>query len=472
MNIKILVSLLLICVSSLSCAPKQESPAQANIQFVGVDPNTVAVVTLKLEGKTVPGNPRVVLANNTCDAFFESIGMPEFLEQIEKDRWVSVLIPGESYVIGWITNDNKMFGYCSDPFVAANNLEVSFSPGMPASLEYDLSKPQKGVNVFPAVLLLARKAVRDGNVELMEWGIREKIEGPQVIKIDGLAKGTFQIFAQVLTAENYLDSRTLFLYDKRYIDITPGKVNRIEAQYPVFDTTVEEGDVTIRGLVHNSAGEVLPKEKLKLIPYNAQGPRLDLYYPETVTDSDGNFEFKGVSPDIQVLIQAAEGSIPFGQGLLTKNATLWVDFFNGKLNLGLFPDYETPRFDIDWRDGKKYSLQEFFGKIIVVNVWASWCPPCQKVLSEFNSIAKEFQDNQDIVFVALSVDYNRKEWENAVDKSGLDALRHGWFDLDNSLAFNRIIPDLLIIDRKGILLAEGSDLDIRAELKKALEEAK
>ena len=60
---------------------------------------------------------------------------------------------------------------------------------------------------------------------------------------------------------------------------------------------------------------------------------MDLYYPETVTDSDGNFEFKGVSPDIQVLIQAAEGSIPFGQGLLTKNATLWVDFFNGKLNL-------------------------------------------------------------------------------------------------------------------------------------------
>ena len=148
------------------------------------------------------------------------------------------------------------------------------------------------------------------------------------------------------------------------------------------------------------------------------------------------------------------------------------------LNPSLVPspliDKAAPVFELSRLDNAagRFSSQDMLGKVWLLNVWASWCPPCQKALSEFNSIAKEFQDNQDIVFVALSVDYNRKEWENTVDKSGLDALRHGWFDLDNSLAFNRIIPDLLIIDRKGILLAEGSDLDIRAELKKALEEAK
>jgi thiol-disulfide isomerase/thioredoxin len=473
MNIKTLVTLLLICVFASCCATKQEPVSKVKIKFEGdVDPNTLAVVTLQLKGETVPGTPRVVLANNTYDAFFESIGLPEYLQQIAEDKWVSILAPDESYVIGWIVKDNKMFGYCSEPFVASNNLEVTFSPGMPVCLEYDLTKPVDDVNVFPAIFLLTRKALRDGKVELMSWGINKKIEKPEVIKIDGLAQGTFQLYAQALQAEDYLEKRVRFLYDKRFIDIKSGTVNRIEAEYPLLDTTVEDGDVTIRGLAHNSAGEVLPKEKLKLIPFNDEGPRFDLYYPEVITDSNGSFEFKGVRPDTQFLIKGTAGSIVFKKNLLTKGASLWVDFFQGKLNLQFFPDYETPAFDIYWKDGQKYNLQEYFGQIIVVNIWASWCAPCQKVLTEFNSIAKEFQDNKDIVFAAVSVDYSRKAWENAVEKSGLDALHHGWFDLENPLGFNRTIPYSLIIDKKGILLAEGINLDIREEIKKALEKSK
>ena len=168
MNFRIIVSLIIICVFSFCCAPKQESPAGINIKIEGgVDPNTIAVVILKLEGDTLPGTPKVVLADDTSAAFFDAIGLPEYIEQIAQDKWVTILTPGESYVIGWIVEDEKLFGYCSEPFIAANNLEVAFSPGMPVTLEYDLTKPEEGVEVFPAIFLLSRKALKNGDIVLM-----------------------------------------------------------------------------------------------------------------------------------------------------------------------------------------------------------------------------------------------------------------------------------------------------------------
>ena len=222
--------------------------------------------------------------------------------------WIAALKAGDSYVIGWIADDNKMFGYCSESFVAKNGLDVTFSPGMPATLEYDISKSKEGVDVFPAIFLLSRKAVKDGKLAMIDFGVVQKIEGPKVVKIEGLAQGTFQIRAQSLQAEDNIDSRKQFLNDKRFIEIKPGKNNLIEAEFPLFDTTVEDGDLTIKGLVYNSAGEPLANETIKLIPIKVNAPRFDLYYPEFISDSNGYFEFKGVSPDINVLIKTVGGS--------------------------------------------------------------------------------------------------------------------------------------------------------------------
>ncbi len=475
MNFRIIVSLLLICASSLCCSPKQEPTEGVTIKIEGdVDPNTLAIVTLKLEGDTLPGTPKVVTADDTSAAFFEKIGSPEYVEQIAQNKWVAILTPGESYVIGWIVEDNKLFGYCSEPFVAENNLEVSFSPGMPVTLEYDLTRPEEGVEVFPAIFLLSRKAVRDGKTALMAFGVREMTDEPKIIKIDGLAQGAFELFAQALKAEDFIESRTRFLYDKRFIEIKPGQVNRIEARYPVLDTTAEDGDITIRGLAHNTAGEVLANEKIKLIPYNFndKSRRYDLYYPDAVTDSNGYFEFNGVQPGIYVSIKSLESSIILQESDMIKGAFLWVDLLVGPLNLHLFTDEAIPNsIVVEWKDGQPGRLIDLFGKTLVVEVYTSWCTPCQKSLSELNSLAKEYKDNENIVFAALGIDYSKAKWEESVNQSGLDALRHGWYNPENQAAFNRPIPYYMVIDKKGILRAEGNYIDIRAELEKVLKDS-
>ena len=163
-----IIILLFICIFSLCCSTEPPVYPFADYEIPeDVDPNVVAFVRLKLEGDTMPGAPKVVPAIDTSSAMFIRMGNSEDLRQTGKDTWISILKPGESYVVGWLTENNEMFGYCSEPFVAENELEFTFSPGMPLTLEYDLTNPQEDTIIFPVGISISRKTDKNGKVALL-----------------------------------------------------------------------------------------------------------------------------------------------------------------------------------------------------------------------------------------------------------------------------------------------------------------
>jgi len=62
-----------------------------------------------------------------------------------------------------------------------------------------------------------------------------------------------------------------------------------------------------------------------------------------------------------------------------------------------------PAFAVVTPDGPTLSSADVAGRIVVVNVWASWCAPCREELPELDSLAARF-DTSRVVFVALSDD--------------------------------------------------------------------
>lgn len=110
-------------------------------------------------------------------------------------------------------------------------------------------------------------------------------------------------------------------------------------------------------------------------------------------------------------------------------------------------------------DSTDRTLSDFRGKFVLLNVWATWCPPCAKEMPQLEAIQKEF-DPQKLVVLPLSEDsdedivrafYRKHELKRlpiAMDK----ALR-----ATSSLRL-RGLPTTLVIDREGneILRIEGS----------------
>lgn len=473
MNQKTIFFITLISLISFGCSTNsQKAPITQEAFDFQIDPNTMTLVTYKLEGQTLPGKLKVVPANDSATALFERFGISFDIKQIDDNTWIGPLLLGDSYVIGWIVEDKKLFGYCSEPFTATKNLEVTFSPGMPSTLEYDLTNPPNDIQIFPTYFLLRVKTISKGKETYLSWGINQTIKEPKIITVEGLAAGTYMLTATVSDNEQYAKEREPFLYDEREIEIKRNTINRLDAIYPEIDTTVEETDVTITGTLYDKDRKPLPNTIIQVIPYthDIREQMLDLYYPKLTTDSHGKFEFVGVRPNINATVNSDYMSILLIKELMKEKARISLDIVEGTLTLPVEIDALVRDLIIDWKDGDSSKLSDFIGKTVVLDFWATWCRSCKDAVPELNSLAAQFSKRSDIVFIELSTDFDRDDWEQAIDKSNWNQLRHGWLDLmKNSYVLNKAIPYSIIIDKNGILRAAGDDLDIKLELEKILE---
>ena len=57
-------------------------------------------------------------------------------------------------------------------------------------------------------------------------------------------------------------------------------------------------------------------------------------------------------------------------------------------------------------DGKVIDLQEQRGKVIFINFWATWCPPCIAEMPSVNKLYNEFKNNENVIFIIADVDNN------------------------------------------------------------------
>lgn len=112
---------------------------------------------------------------------------------------------------------------------------------------------------------------------------------------------------------------------------------------------------------------------------------------------------------------------------------------------------EAPDFSLEQADGTTFRLSEYAGKVIVINIWATWCGPCRKEIPEFMELQKEMEG--DVQFVGVSV-----------DEEGWEAVRpfEEKFDInypivvDDGSVFDgygpfRLIPMSFIVNKKGNL---------------------
>lgn len=59
--------------------------------------------------------------------------------------------------------------------------------------------------------------------------------------------------------------------------------------------------------------------------------------------------------------------------------------------------------------GKQKTLQDFKGKVLFINIWASWCPPCVAEMPTIETLYNNVSDNENIKFLLISLDEKQKK---------------------------------------------------------------
>jgi len=93
--------------------------------------------------------------------------------------------------------------------------------------------------------------------------------------------------------------------------------------------------------------------------------------------------------------------ISFGIGLLLfQQFRAMQEHFASMIDVEEWIGVETPAYTMTTLDGETVSLEALAGKRVVINIWATWCPPCVKEIPHFQALAEAHPD--DIVVIGLS----------------------------------------------------------------------
>lgn len=127
-------------------------------------------------------------------------------------------------------------------------------------------------------------------------------------------------------------------------------------------------------------------------------------------------------------------------------------------------------FTLSDLDGKSWRLRDLRGKIVLVNFWATWCPPCRKEMPDLEALYDKYKD-QGFVVLSISDEEEAKVAPFIADKKItypvlLDPGRkvHESFIVEG-------IPKSFVYDRDGKMVSQSIDMRTRGQFEEMLEQA-
>ncbi|MFN7705872.1 MAG: TlpA family protein disulfide reductase [Chryseotalea sp.] len=189
-----------------------------------------------------------------------------------------------------------------------------------------------------------------------------------------------------------------------------------------------------------------------LIPI-ASAQQIDLAnYPHTIKEflSASNVQYwlsmKGINPSTDSIFNSFKSQYRKSKYVQSLEETYnkFIQLSNGR---------QAPNIKGIKLDGDTLSLEELRGKVVYIDVWATWCGPCREEFPHMKKLQENFKNNENIVFLNVSVDRDKEAWRNFI-KSGQTP--KGIHIINDGSIYNTYlisgIPRYILIDNRGKII--------------------
>ena len=135
---------------------------------------------------------------------------------------------------------------------------------------------------------------------------------------------------------------------------------------------------------------------------------------------------------------------------------------------------KAPEFSLKDVNGRTVTLASLKGKVVLLNFWATWCPPCLSEMPKFNALYKEMK-GRGLEIVAISADRSADYLKDYISKNSLEF--KVLYDEDRSVLKRYKVfsmPTTFLIDKNGVIVEkffgeyDWTDREITQKIEKLL----
>lgn len=125
-------------------------------------------------------------------------------------------------------------------------------------------------------------------------------------------------------------------------------------------------------------------------------------------------------------------------------------------------------------DGEEKRLHDLLGKPMIINLWASWCPPCREEMPAFQANYDEYSEDVNFVMLQATDSRNTETIEAGLafaEEMGLTMPVYHDVDFENQIVFGvNMLPMTIVLDEDGMLVDIVRGMVSQAKLQSLIEQ--
>ncbi|MDM1072104.1 TlpA family protein disulfide reductase [Empedobacter brevis] len=106
-------------------------------------------------------------------------------------------------------------------------------------------------------------------------------------------------------------------------------------------------------------------------------------------------------------------------------------------------------FEMVYADGKSVNMEDLKGKVVFMNFWATWCPPCIAEMPSIQQLYDKVKDDEEIVILTVEVEGKRDKVAKFMERKKLSLPVVYPNSSIPTEFFNGSLPTTVILDKKG-----------------------
>jgi thiol-disulfide isomerase/thioredoxin len=119
-------------------------------------------------------------------------------------------------------------------------------------------------------------------------------------------------------------------------------------------------------------------------------------------------------------------------------------------------DSPAPSFSVTGSNGKIITADSLKGKVVLINFWASWCPPCRAEMPSLNKLYNDLKNDDHFIFLFINEDENIESAKKFISKNNYSIPLYFRLNVPSEI-FSGTLPTTLVLDKQGkiVLKHEG-----------------